>query len=124
MLTRDSILAANDTKLEKVAVPEWGGELFVRSFDGTARDQVEQHVLRDGEKPNTVGLRALVVALAACDDRGATIFTLADIPALAKKSSTALDRVFAAASKLNKLNDDGAERESFLSGQSAGSGSG
>jgi len=122
MLTRDAILSASDVKIERVSVPEWGGEICVRSFDGISRDQVEQHVMRNGDKPDTVGLRALVVVLAACTEKGEPLFTHADIPALGKKSGAALDRVFSAASKLNKLGDGG-ERESFLSVQKSESGS-
>lgn len=125
MLTRDSILSVRDVQTVNVPVPEWGGDVCVRTFDGAARDVIEQHIMRDGERANTSGLRALVVALACCDDAGVPIFTREDVAALEKKSAAALDRVFAAASKLNRLNDNAeVARDSFLSEQKSGNGIG
>ena len=123
-LSRDSILSASDAKVECVLVPEWGGSVFVKTFDGAARDRIEAHVMRDGKQANMQGLRALVVALAACDESGKELFTVADIPALEKKNAAALDRVFNAASVLNRLNDNAeVARDAFFQGQKDGSGS-
>ena len=122
-LTREQILSANDVDTVAVHVPEWGGDVYVKTFDGAARDRIEAHVMRDG-KANMDGLRALVVALSACDESGKELFTLADIAALEKKSATALDRVFSEASKLNRLGDDKEQAgKDFFAAPSAGSGS-
>ncbi len=123
MLTRDMILAAHDVKTERVEVPEWGGFVYVRTFDGISRDTIERHLMRDGEgQANTVGLRALVVTLAACNDKGAPIFTQFDVAELQKKSGAALMRVFLAAQKLNGMGAEGEARENFSAAQSVGSG--
>ena len=41
LLTKDAILQAQDSKLEKLEVPEWGGHVFIKSMSGTERDNFE-----------------------------------------------------------------------------------
>jgi len=105
-LSKAAILAANDAEIRTVEVPEWGGAVGVRVMSGKQRDQFEAAIVarrgKNGEM-NSAGLRALLVALAACDDAGAPLFAEADIPALESKSATALQRVFDAAAGLNGL---------------------
>jgi hypothetical protein len=98
-LTREQILAADDLTRERVDVPEWGGPVFVRlmsaaeharlglAFDSIPKEKVREHV----------------VALTLCDDAGNPLFTPDDVEALGRKSKDAIERVFAAAQRLNKL---------------------
>jgi hypothetical protein len=37
MLDRKSILDRNDSKIEEVPVPEWGGSVYVRVLSGAER---------------------------------------------------------------------------------------
>ena len=123
-LTRDSILSANDRKTWTVEVPEWGGSVCVRQLSGSDRDRIEQHVAKarrpDGTVGDLAGLRALVVALAACDESGARLFAVDDVAALNEKSAAALDRVFDAAAGLNRMFSHGMEeaRDDFPAGRS------
>jgi hypothetical protein len=114
MLTREQILAADDRKSEMVDVPEWGGQVRVRTFSGADRDRVEAFIAshKDG---SPVGFRALLVSLAVCDEAGARLFAPADVDALGEKSGVAIDRVFTAAAKLNGILADSGEKakESF-----------
>ncbi len=41
MLTKDDILEINDIKIENVSVPEWGGEICVKSMTSIQRDKFE-----------------------------------------------------------------------------------
>jgi hypothetical protein len=112
-LSKDAILAADDAKVTPVEVPEWGGSVNVRVMSGVQLDAFQNCVAGARDKSGAIngrGLRAALVALAACDDAGAALFTEADIPALEVKSGVALQRVFDAAAKLNGLTKDEAEQ--------------
>ncbi len=103
-LSRDSILNAKDGKTEAVDVPEWGGRVFVRVLSGSQRDQLEAYITQKRDKGvDFAGVRALLVQLAACDEKGKPLFGVADLPAIGELSSLALQRVFDAASKLNGM---------------------
>lgn len=105
MLSRNSILTANDLPKEKVDVPEWGGHLYVRALNGVERDQVERMAVSD-----TVS-KAAIVAMVAVDENGEQLFTNDDIPALEKKNGTALLRIVNAAFTLNFLSDEEAKKD-------------
>lgn len=102
MLTRELILQAADLAAETVSVPEWGGEVRVRVMTGFERDTWEMELLTAREK-NLARVRATLCALTVVDEQGARLFTHADIEALGGKSAAALDRVFEAAKRLNRI---------------------
>lgn len=105
-LNRDQILEAADLKTETVAVPEWGGEVIVSTMNGTARDAWEQSLfVADGGKARTnmANIRARLVAVTAVDEHGNRLFDDADVVALGRKSSAALERVCRVAQRLNGL---------------------
>lgn len=108
MLTKDAIRAASDLPREMVQIPEWGGFLYVRTMTGTERDAWESS-LSAGKKVNLDKVRAKLAVAVACDADGKPMFTPADVDWLSEKSAAALQRIFAAASKLNCLS--GAELE-------------
>lgn len=105
ILTKDAILAADDLPRETVLVPEWGGDVYVRTMSGTDRDAFESSLIaRDGAKEARMeNVRARLVALTLCDKTGTRLFEDSDIAALGRKSARALDRVFAAAQRLNGI---------------------
>ena len=108
-LTREAILTAPDTRIELVVVPEWGGEVSVRTLTGAERDWLEgQIVQREGKavKINNENIRAKVCAMTICDAAGQRLFTDQDITALAAKSAAALDRVFQVAARLSGLREE------------------
>ena len=101
ILSKDAILAADDLPRETVNVPEWGGEVLVRTMSGTDRDAFEASLLeKDGRMEN---VRARLVALTLCDAQGDRLFNDSEIAALGRKSARALDRVFAVAQRLNGI---------------------
>lgn len=106
LLTREQILAADDSSIETVKVPEWGGEVGVKTLSGFEKDLWEsERQTKDGGF-NLENIRASLVAIAACDEHGQRLFSLADVVDLGKKSVRALDRVFQAAKKLNNVTDE------------------
>jgi len=107
-LSRDAILSATDIRTKVVAVPEWGGDVIVATMSGTARDEWEQSLIqRKGNKtePNLTNVRARLVMATVVDEDGNRLFTEADVTALGKKSSAALERVCKIAQKLNGIGD-------------------
>jgi len=104
LLTRNEILEAKDVKTEIVPVPEWGGDVKVRSLTGTERDALE-FALQD-DKTN---IRAKFAAAAIVDDNGAQVFSAPDIEALGSKSGKALGRVFTAIQRISGLTSDAVE---------------
>lgn len=111
LLTKEAILAASDLRFETVAVPEWGGEVRIRAWNGTARDEYEQSLVldRDEKSKNIRNVRARIVAFSVVGEDGELLFSAADIEALGKKSAKALDRVFEKVQKLNALSDQDVE---------------
>ncbi len=109
ILSRDLILAAGAARpVERVEVPEWGGAVFVRTMSGAERDAFE---LATAPPLGTfANLRARLVALCACDEGGARLFEDADAARLGELDARALDRVFAAARRLNALGADDYEQ--------------
>lgn len=107
MLTREQILQCDDLPKETVKVPEWGGEVQVRTMTGTDRDAFEASLI--GKEGRLENVRARLVSLTLCDAAGSRLFTDSDITALGGKSARALDRVFAVAQRLNGIGADQAD---------------
>ena len=104
VLTKDQILAADDVVKELVAVPEWGGEVWVRTPTGKARDDFEGAMIAATGKPDRYrNIRARLCAACICGDDGALLFDGQDVEDLGGKSAAALDRVFAVAQRLAGL---------------------
>lgn len=108
VLSKDAILQAPDMPVETVSVPEWGGQVCVRTMSGTDRDAFEASLIgqqngQQNAQHQLQNVRARLVALTVCDKSGARLFSDADIPALGTKSAKALDRVFAVAQRLNGI---------------------
>lgn len=121
LLSKEQILAADDVKVVKVAVPEWGGEVCVRGMKGWQRDQLDQWAA-DGK--DLTHYRARVVAQALCDEKGAPLgFTEDDITALSDKCAGPLNRVFDIARSLSGIGaTDVEDVEKNSPGRSDGSG--
>ncbi|MER7076635.1 hypothetical protein SAMN02982929_05303 [Saccharopolyspora kobensis] len=112
-LSREAILAADDSNVEDVPVPQWGGTVRVRSLTGRERDRLEASMIgKNGKADATRGLanfRARLVAASVIDENGAPMFTEADVDALAGKSAAALDVIASAAMRLSGLSDSDVE---------------
>lgn len=105
MLTKEQILQANDLKREVVFVPEWGGEVTVRTLTGEEKDAYEMAMYAGGKK-DLSNIRAGLLARAIVGDDGKRLFTDAEVQALGRKSASALDRVYSAAARLSGISKD------------------
>jgi hypothetical protein len=101
-LTRDQILNAADYQRHVEPVPEWGGDVILRSPNLADRDAYVARLL-GSTGPLAVGHRAQLVAVCVIDEDGARVFSDADIEALAAKDAAVIDRLFEACQKLAGL---------------------
>lgn len=110
-LSKDKILAACDTPLEKVLVPEWAdgdkdAYVMVKGMTGRERDQWEFSIFTDPSSSNArdfTDYRAKVCLRCMCDDDGNRLFSDKDVEQLSNKNGAALDRVFQVARRLSGL---------------------
>jgi hypothetical protein len=126
VLTRDEIADAQDLTLERIAVPEWGGDVFVRGMNGAERDAYLAGALDAKGNVDLHNMTARLVAASAVDETGERLFTEADVQMLAGKSAAALSRVFSVASRLSGISKEDVEAlaKNSEGGRSDGSGSG
>lgn len=101
-LDSKSIIAANDARLEKVHVPEWGGDVYLRVISGTDRDRFEEAYA--DQKMKAFRIRFLLLTI--CDEAGERLFKDEQADALGKKSSVVINRLFEAAWKLNAFTQE------------------
>lgn len=123
ILNRDAILQTSDIRKELVSVPEWGGDVYVRSLTAAERDQFEASLIVQRGKQQEINLknaRAKLAVLAICDEQGQRLFSDADLAEMGKKSAGALQRVWIVAQRLSGITDEDMEEltKNSTSGQS------
>ena len=105
-LTRESILEAKDLQTQSIQVPEWGGEVLVKTMTGKERDAFEMEaytVKGKSVEANRENFRARILLHTLADAEGKRLFSAEDLEALGSKSGKVLDRLFGIAMKLNGL---------------------
>lgn len=117
-LTREAILAADDLKLQRVDVPEWGAGsyVFVRTLRVREREELEAPMVAARGAVNIAGFRARVVIAACCDEQGHPLFTLEDATAISEKAAGAVERIAEAAMEANGMTDSAAQAAAGNSG--------
>lgn len=93
-LSKDQILSADDLPIRAVNVPQWGGEVLLKTLNGSEREELERLVNEFKTRGKLAGgkaVRAVAAALSIVDENGNRIFQDTDIESLAKKSGAALD---------------------------------
>lgn len=118
-LSKKAILGVPDFKTEKVAVPEWGGDVYLRTITGIERDAFEE--CYSEQKMKAFRVRFLVLTL--CDESGERLFQDNEMEDLGKKSSAVINRLFEKAWALNAFTNEAVESlgNGSPSGQSGGS---
>lgn len=109
VLDRDAILGADDLHTETVEVPEWDGEVLVRSVSGRERAEFEVWVEKADDIEDLADIRERIVALTVVDEDGDRLFTEEDVEALTAKSVSAIDRIVDVAQRINGLGGEGDE---------------
>lgn len=102
ILGRDAILSSKDLKQEVVKVPEWGGEVIVRTLSAFERVRWEES-LTDTDKTHPYSGLVKMLSMCLVDENGKQIFTDQDVEELGKKSIAPLLRIQSAALRLNKV---------------------
>ncbi len=109
MLTKEEILATNDRPISKLNVPEWNGEVCLRQLTAEEAQQYRVFSLDDNwkvDRKKALRNHLVLASLALCDEDGIRLFTVDE---LTGKSATAIERVAAAARKINGLEVDSTE---------------
>jgi len=102
MLNRDSIIAVKDFGIEKIDIPEWGGEVCLKKWSAKDRntylsksvnvDETGGHVNWDTVFDNMV----LTVALSLCDENGDRLFadSQEDLKILSDKDGSVIQKLY------------------------------
>lgn len=116
MLKREEVLEVKrDFEMRKVEVPEWGGEIYVRTMTSEKRALFEAMAKDEGNAKAMA--REKITIWTACDDTGQMIFKDADAQALSQRSSLVLDRIVEAALKVNTISREDVEEIQKNSGK-------
>lgn len=108
MLTREQILGFKP-KVEKIQVPEWGGEVFIRPLSGRARDAFAG---ASKEAKDTLGysrLLAGVVIASVVDQDGNALLKAEDAENLIGMDARTLDALSKAIMKVSGLTEEAAD---------------
>lgn len=110
MLTRDNILNLDDRRTHKIAVPEWGGDLYLRRLSGAERGRWQALCARVKDEPELLeGLAGRFLTMALGDEKGDRIFSDADADALNKRDGQVLERIVELAYAFNGIGDGSIE---------------
>lgn len=107
-LTKEQILAADDTGLVEIQVPEWKGSVFCRVMACGERDAYENEWVQNKGK-GVDNFRSKFLAKCLCDESGKRLFTDAEIDQLARKSAKVIARLWEHAMKHNALTEQDVE---------------
>lgn len=128
-ISKANALKTRPREYKWIRVPEWGGDVCIRSLYGEERDAFEETIVRrrgTDVQTNTKHLRARFIAWTVVEDEGgALMFSEDDIPSLSKQPARVLDRIFAVAQALSGMSDDDVDQlaGNYSAGQNGDSGS-
>lgn len=105
MALKDDIFSQIRRQTERVEVPEWQTEVWVREMTAAERDAYEQAQIGPDGKPNMDNARAKLLVRCLADQAGELIFSAADAEKLGEAQGTVLTRLFLVASRLNGLSE-------------------
>lgn len=114
-----AINAASDIKSEKVHVPEWKTDVYMKVLTGTERDTFEAGYT--DQRMQNFRVRFLVLTL--CDQNGERLFSDDQINLLGKRSAVVIGRLFEQAWKLNMLSQEALDEAGESSGADLKNGS-
>ena len=114
LLGKDDILSASDIQYEEMHVPEWNGDVRLKTLTGRERDKFEASMMKINKKgqreENLENLRARLISFCLVDEDGRRIFLNDyEVNALGEKSVAALQRVFNKCQEMNGMTDSDVE---------------
>lgn len=107
-LNKESIFNANDIRISTVSVPEWGGELRIKSLSVAERDLLTDKIKNAGDSQAKISIG--IVIMTVIDNNGNKVFSDSDYDALANKSAPVIERIALEALRINGLNPDAVEQ--------------
>ena len=108
-LTKDQIFNASDHQIKTLNIPEWGGDICLKTMTGFQRDKYESEILKCQKNNSFVNMRVKLAIYTVCDEDGNLLFEEKDINLLTKKSASALDKIFDEATKMNGISEEDIE---------------
>ncbi len=91
-------------KAEKVRVPEWDRDVWVRAMSADDRDSFEESIVHNG-KAVMRNVRAKIVVRCSEEEDGTRVFEDGDAAWLGELPAAELQPIFDAAQRLNKMSD-------------------
>lgn len=116
VLSRKQIDAADDIKTETVPVPEWGGEVLLRSLSSKKRSEIEATLIASkNQKPDfrveaLKTLKERTVAAAMVDQAGNRLYSDKEIGLLGERSGDVIERLFNKVQELSGMDKDAVKR--------------
>jgi hypothetical protein len=108
-LTKEQILAADDSGLLEVPVPEWDGSVYIRCMTVAARDAYENDWVQNKHK-GVENFRTKFLQKVLCDADGQLLFTEQEIAVLGEKSARVMNRLWTKAMSHNALAESDVEQ--------------
>ena len=129
LLGAADILDADDIKTQRVPVPEWGGDVLVKTLTGKERDAFESTIVDmklkgKDRQVNLENFRAKLVIASLVDEAGNKLFSPKQLEQLAQKSAAALHRCFKVAQEMSGFGEDDVEELTSEMGKDQSSDSG
>lgn len=109
-MNKDDILNIKDIFVEAFHVPEWGMEVFLRSWTEEERVGFYNWFTKAQLENKADNLFARVACLSLSDEHGNRLFKDTDIKALSQKNSVALERIYHKAIDKNKIDETSIEQ--------------
>lgn len=114
-LTKDQILSADDRPIVDRNIKEWGGVVRIQTMTSEEHDNWEDEWAKWREENGGLDDRrhfnAFLASYVLVDDGGKRIFSIDDVPALARKSCKALAIITNAACRLNGIGPEEIEEQ-------------
>lgn len=94
-LTRQQLVSADDCKRDVVDVPEWGGRVCIRGLTGAEYARVREAWRKeDANTGDNLGTPdSITCGYGLVDEKGANLFTVADMPLLTRRNPAVLGRL-------------------------------
>jgi len=105
-LTLDEIKGVDDITKRTIEVPEWGGDVCVKSMSGRLRNNLEQKISSNAPHGD---VKMLIVTNCCIKEDGSRLFSDSDKKWLLEKASKPLETIFEAVCKMSGIGLDAAE---------------
>jgi hypothetical protein len=110
-LNREQLIAQAKPKVINVAVPEWGGDVFLRDITAGQRDQYDGFQIDQQGSAKYANFRARLLVLSLCDSEGVRLFGDGDVGVVSALPAQTIDRLWEQAAVLCGLKAEEVEKK-------------